>query len=146
MGRLTTIAVLVAVVAGVITIAAGGVDESKKDEGKAVAEASHNPDTAPPARHVRRKVGATVPMRALAFTRRKVTIKAGETVRFRNRDNVAHDVYASLGGDPGIGDFHSPRIAPGTSYTTPILALPGTYSYVCTLHPTVMHGTIEVTA
>lgn len=143
MGRLTTIAVLVAVVAGVITIAAGGVDSKDEDPApKAqIASADHRDQQLAEAA----EVGAVVPMRALEFVRRKVTVKAGETVRFVNRDDVAHDVFATLGGESGVVDFHSPRIAPDSSYLTPVLAQPGTYTYVCTLHPTVMSGVIEVT-
>lgn len=144
MGRLMTIAVLVAAVAGVITIAAGGVEE-KPDKPKAEVAATRPAGPGPRHTKATARVGATVPMRALEFTRPKVTIKAGEVVRFVNRDDVEHTVYAALGGDPGIADFHSDRIAPGHSYKTPILSERGTYSYVCTLHPTVMQGVIEVT-
>lgn len=142
MGRLMTIAVLIAAVAGVITIAAGGVDIHHAKHRTAVDYAAGR---AAAVRQSKAHVGAVVGMRGLAFTRPHVTIAAGESVRFFNHDNVDHTVYATLGGVSGNDDFHSPRIAVGHSFTSPVLSQPGTYSYVCTLHPTVMTGVITVT-
>ena len=142
MGRLMTIAVLVAAIAGAITIASGGVDPKPKSAKAAVA--THNA-TRPNAPRPHARIGAVVTMRNLAFTQAHVTIAAGREVRWVNHDNVEHTVYASIGGDDGTLSFNSLRIAPGHSFTSPILVNPGVYSYVCTLHPTVMHGVIEVT-
>jgi plastocyanin len=143
MGRLMTIAVLVAAVAGVITIASGGVDPKPKSAKKAAVATANATRPNAPRPHAR--VGAVVTMRNLAFTQAHVSIAAGRAVRWVNHDNVEHTVYATIGGDDGTSSFNSRRIEPGQSYESPILANPGVYSYVCTLHPTVMHGVIEVT-
>jgi plastocyanin len=145
MGRLMTIAVLVAVIAGAVTIAAGGVDPRHKPN--KVAVAAHNADTATPpnAGRPHAKVGAVETMRGLAFTHPRIRVTAGRAVRFVNHDDVEHTVYASIGSDDGTLSFNSRRIQPGHSYTSPELVDPGVYGYVCTLHPTVMTGVIEVT-
>jgi plastocyanin len=73
------------------------------------------------------------------FTPASLTIKQGQTVRWRNDDIVGHNVESDLGvpaefyGDlPGKGTF---------SFT---FTVPGTYPYSCTIHPS-MRGTIIVT-
>jgi plastocyanin len=79
--------------------------------------------------------GLTVAIENMAFTPQRLTVKAGSTVTWVWRDGaIAHDVK-------GDG-FKSKVMAEGTfghRFTEP-----GTYEYVCTLHPN-MTGTIEVT-
>lgn len=91
-------------------------------------------------------VGATVVMRNLSFRPPVVTIRRGQAVRFVNRDDVAHTVlqdYGARGGQQPL--FESGRILPGGSFTW-VAPAPGTYRFVCSLHPTVMHGRIIVSA
>ncbi len=65
-------------------------------------------------------------------------------MRFVNRDDVAHTVMEDIGARSGEEPlFESRRIPPGGSFTV-VLRTPGTIDYVCTLHPTVMHGRIVV--
>lgn len=137
-----TIAVLVAAIAGAVTIASGGVDPKKKSHKPAVANQSAIRPNAP---RPHARIGAVVTMSNLAFQQPRVTIAAGRSVRWVNHDNVEHTVYASLASDDGTSAFNSQRIAPGDSFESPPLNNPGLYSYVCTLHPTVMTGVIEVT-
>jgi plastocyanin len=79
--------------------------------------------------------GPTVTIKDLAYTPKALTVAAGDTVTWVWQDGaIAHDVK-------GDG-FRSEVIADGTfghRFTEP-----GTYDYLCTLHPN-MTGTIEVT-
>src|SRR5262245_60136564 len=79
--------------------------------------------------------GPTVTIKNLAYTPATLTVQAGATVTWVWQDGaIAHDVKGN--------DFNSPVTAQGTfshRFTTP-----GTYPYLCTLHPN-MTGTIEVT-
>jgi plastocyanin len=79
--------------------------------------------------------GPTVAIQDLAYTPKRLTVPAGATVTWVWRDGaIAHDVK-------GDG-FRSKVIAEGTFRHR--FSEPGTYDYVCTLHPN-MTGTIEVT-
>jgi plastocyanin len=79
--------------------------------------------------------GPTVTIKDLAYTPKTLTVPAGATVTWVWRDGaIAHDVK-------GDG-FRSKVIAEGTFGHR--FDQPGTYEYVCTLHPN-MTGTIEVT-
>jgi plastocyanin len=90
------------------------------------------------------RVGATVRMRALAFSPTRVTVRAGEVVRFVNDDDVAHSVEEDLGARSGVAPaFASARLSPGSSFQY-TARTPGTLPFVCTLHPTVMRGRIVV--
>ena len=79
--------------------------------------------------------GPTVTIEDMAFTPQRLTVKAGGTVTWVWQDGaIAHDVK-------GDG-FKSKVMAEGTYSHR--FNQPGTYKYVCTLHPN-MTGTIEVT-
>ena len=58
-----------------------------------------------------------------AFTPKELTVKAGTTIVFHNRDDIPHSVVG------GTGEFHSKA---------------GSYAYSCGLHPR-MQGRIVVT-
>jgi plastocyanin len=108
-----------AVVAGILALAlaACGSDESSTTD---VAAADSD--------------GPTVVIEDLAFGPDALTIKAGETVTWVWNDSVEHDVS-------GDG-FKSEIMSEGTFSHR--FDEPGTYDYLCTLHPN-MTGTIEVT-
>jgi plastocyanin len=79
--------------------------------------------------------GPTVVIEDLAFEPETLTVEAGDTVTWGWNDGaVQHDVK----GD----DFQSEIMSEGTFRHS--FDEPGTYVYVCTLHPN-MTGTIEVT-
>ncbi|TAM60690.1 amidase [bacterium] len=81
--------------------------------------------------------GASVTIANFAYAPATLTIAAGTTVRFRNDDSDAHTVTADDGMfDSGGLDAH------GTYQHT--FDQPGTYRYVCAIHPW-MKGTIVVT-
>ncbi|HLZ68872.1 MAG TPA: heavy metal translocating P-type ATPase [Dehalococcoidia bacterium] len=68
-------------------------------------------------------------------------VKAGTTVTFVNDDEQAHTVVSGSRGAPD-GRFESGLLQPGQRFKV-TFARPGTYAYVCSLHPG-MNGTIEV--
>jgi plastocyanin len=79
--------------------------------------------------------GPTVAVQDMTYTPETLTVQAGATVTWVWRDGaIAHDVK-------GDG-FRSKVMAEGTFSHR--FDQPGTYDYVCTLHPN-MTGTIEVT-
>ena len=72
-----------------------------------------------------------------AFSPAVVTVKQGATVTWTNRDEDAHSV--AIGGVPA-----SQPLQNGDAFTHSF-AQPGTYSYICSIHP-YMHGMVVVTA
>ena len=78
----------------------------------------------------------TVTIENLAFTPQTVEImNGGITVTWTNRDSVTHTVTGP--------DFDSGPLAPGATFTRSFAA--GTFSYGCTIHPT-MKGMVDVMA
>jgi plastocyanin len=77
-----------------------------------------------------------VTIEEMRFTPRTLIVRRGERVRWINRDPFPHTVTAKNGG------FDSHSIPAGGSWTF-VARVPGTYDYVCTLHPT-MTGRLEV--
>lgn len=89
--------------------------------------------TAPPP-----AAGATqVTIDGLAFAPPNLTVPAGTTVTWTNRDEEPHTVAAS------DGSFHSPGMGTGATFAHTFSA-PGTFDYVCSIHP-MMRGTVVVT-
>lgn len=68
------------------------------------------------------------------------TVKAGTTVKWTNSiiDNIDHTVAAL------DGSFNSGVLKPGAVFSQ-TFAAPGTYAYVCSLHPDQMRATLRVT-
>ena len=91
------------------------------------SDASASPEPAGPA------PAATIELEPVSFTPAKVTIEAGETVRWEWKGGVQHDVA-------GKG-FKSKVMSKGTFSHT--FEEPGTYDYKCNVHPT-MKGTVTV--
>lgn len=73
-----------------------------------------------------------------AFSPRQLTLHVGAMVNFVNDGSDGHDV---TGSGPG-GDWRSGPLAPSERYSRQF-SLPGTYTYVCTIHPE-MRGSIVV--
>lgn len=78
-----------------------------------------------------------VAIQNFAFSPATVTIKAGTTLTWTNRDQDAHTVSAMSGA------FHSPTLNTGQSYSY-TFTTPGRFDYLCTIHP-FMLGTVVVT-
>ena len=69
-----------------------------------------------------------VTIRNFAFAPQVVTVKAGTTVHWTNRDSEAHTVTSDSGA------FGSSALQPGVGYSY-TFTKPGTYSYHCAIHP-----------
>lgn len=78
----------------------------------------------------------TVTISGFKYKPATVTISAGQSVRFVNRDDEAHTVTARGGA------FDSGGLDTGDGWTY-TFAKPGTYRYFCAMHP-YMTGTIVV--
>jgi plastocyanin len=81
--------------------------------------------------------GDQVTIDNFAFSPGTLTVKAGSTVTWTNRDEEPHTVAAT------DGSFHSPGMGTGATFTH-TFATAGTFNYVCSIHPS-MHGTVVVT-
>jgi plastocyanin len=73
-----------------------------------------------------------------AFAPADITVVAGTTVTWMNEDTTQHDVFA-----PPVG-LQSPVLNQNDSYAH-TFSSPGTYRYICSIHP-FMHGTVVVTS
>ena len=78
----------------------------------------------------------TVTIDALQFQPAELTVAAGDTVVWVNKDPFPHTATSKAGG------FDSGEIASGDSWKYSA-AKKGDFEYLCTLHPT-MKGTIRV--
>jgi plastocyanin len=81
--------------------------------------------------------GDQVTIDNFAFAPATLTVKAGSTVTWTNRDEEPHTVAAS------DGSFHSPGMGTGATFAH-TFSTPGKFDYVCSIHP-MMHGTVVVT-
>jgi plastocyanin len=79
-----------------------------------------------------------VDIRDFAFSPRTIEIRVGDTVRWTNRDSIAHTATARN------GSFDTGLLADGESGSVRFTTA-GTYRYVCTPHPD-MTGTVVVRA
>lgn len=81
--------------------------------------------------------GDQVTIDGFAFAPVTLTVTAGTTVTWTNRDEEPHTVAAS------DGSFHSPGMGTGATFTH-TFPTAGTFDYVCSIHP-MMRGTVVVT-
>jgi amicyanin len=79
----------------------------------------------------------TVTIDNFFFTPATLTVKAGTTVTWTNRDDIPHGIAAA-----NNGFKKSPALDTDDSYSF-TFATPGTYQYFCYLHPK-MVGTVVV--
>jgi plastocyanin len=74
---------------------------------------------------------------ANSFSPNPATVKAGQSVAWRNADSIGHTATADGGAfDTGI-------IAPGATSNTIVMSVAGSFGYHCAVHPT-MTGTLSV--
>ena len=83
--------------------------------------------------------GNAVSISGFAFAPASLTVKAGTTVTWTNKDSDAHTVTSQGTGGP----LGSAALSTGQSYSF-TFTKPGTYSYLCTIHP-FMTATVTVT-
>lgn len=81
--------------------------------------------------------GDQITIDGFAFAPVTLTVPAGTTVTWTNRDEEPHTVAAS------DGSFHSPGMGTGATFTH-TFPTAGTFDYVCSIHP-MMRGTVVVT-
>ena len=79
-------------------------------------------------------LAADVAIQNYQFQPSQVTILKGETVTWTNMDSMLHDVK--------FRDFESPELKKGEQYSK-AFDKPGTYDYICGIHPS-MKGTVIV--
>jgi len=84
----------------------------------------------------------SVAMQGTAFVPASITITAGSTVTWTNKDPFAHTVTSGTPGAPD-GKFDSGSIASNGTFSFKF-DTKGTYSYYCKIHPEVMVGTVVV--
>lgn len=84
----------------------------------------------------RKPVTHTVTIDGASFTPEVLTVKAGDTIVWMNKDIIPHTATSKAAG------FDSLLIATGKSWTYEA-ATTGDFPYVCTFHPT-MKGTLRV--
>jgi plastocyanin len=152
MGRLVAIA-LAMVAAGITVVAVNGPGKDKPAERDAATPARQSstvadstPSAAKPAGAAAtgKPAAAVVRMKGLRYRPAQVSVDVGQTVRFVNDDDVAHTVLQDFGPRSGeIAAVDSDRILPGESFDF-VPRSEGLVSFVCTLHPSVMHGQILV--
>lgn len=83
----------------------------------------------------RKPVTHTVTIDAARFSPAELTVKAGDTIVWVNKDLLAHTATAKDGG------FDSKVIQPGKSWRF-VAKRKGTFAYACSFHP--MNGTLTV--
>ena len=116
-----------------------------KQQATKVSSASDNGSVSSAKAQGSAPVGATIVMRGLRFEPTTATLRAGQAVRFVNKDTTAHTVIEDVGARSGIAPaFESGRILPGQAFTF-VARNPGKLAFVCTLHPTVMSGVLTIT-
>ncbi len=77
-----------------------------------------------------------VDISGFAFSPQNATVKVGTQVTWTNKDSAPHNIKAD------DGSFDSGPLNQGASFTFQFNT-PGTFSYICTVHPS-MQGTIVV--
>jgi plastocyanin len=88
----------------------------------------------------RADTGPTVLVHQYRYHDPAITVPIGTAVTWTNEDTAEHDVTTST----GPTSFRSPLLATGRSFTYDFTA-PGTYQYLCSIHPD-MVGSVTVTA
>ena len=73
-----------------------------------------------------------------AFIPEIITVKKGQNVTWTNSDNFAHTVTSIT------GEFDSGPIEPGKEFKYKF-DVAGPFEYSCTIHPSMIHGKINVT-
>jgi nitrite reductase (NO-forming) len=87
--------------------------------------------------------GSSSPTISKPYDPSPLTVKAGTSVTWTNKDSSIHTVTSGL---PELGDvgtlFDSSLISPGNTFVH-VFDKQGTFDYSCTLHP-FMHGQVIV--
>jgi plastocyanin len=87
--------------------------------------------------------GGEVAMQNIQFDPKDVSVSAGETITFTNKEAVPHDVHKSSGPGEDFASGPSGGMQEGDTFEL-TLDQPGEYEYVCDVHAPGMSGTITV--
>jgi amicyanin len=133
---LIVLIVLVIIVAIVAAVAVNHMNNTKKSSSNNTSSmnmnnSSSSSNTSPVATN-------TVAIENFAFSPASITVKAGTTVTWTNKDTVAHTVTVDSGDGP-----NSQNLAQNQTYSF-TFSKAGTYNYHCAIHSS-MHGTVTVT-
>jgi plastocyanin len=82
--------------------------------------------------------GNTIIIQKMAFMPAQITVSAGTTVRWVNKDTVTHSVLF-----PPSARINSFALSPGQSFTARF-STPGIYNYSCSIYSS-MQGSVVVT-
>ncbi|HXM54497.1 MAG TPA: cupredoxin domain-containing protein [Candidatus Dormibacteraeota bacterium] len=113
--------------------ACGGAQQA----GAAATPGSAGPPSASPTAAASPVATTSVAIANFAFSPAAITVRAGSTVTWTNHDQDAHTV--AIAGLPA-----SPPLQNAETFTLSF-AQPGTYTYICSIHP-FMRGMVVVTA
>ena len=75
-----------------------------------------------------------VVMKDISFKPQELSVKKGTTVTWTNEDSVGHDVKSTGGPGPKYTSGAAGGLAKGDTFKH-AFTKPGTYDYVCTVHP-----------
>ncbi len=75
-----------------------------------------------------------------AYSPTTITVDAGTTITWINKDNVTHTVTSGTPGNPN-GMFNSGNMGHNATFTYTFNTA-GSYSYYCIPHSATMHGTV----
>jgi len=87
--------------------------------------------------------GVQVNLKNIQFNPKDVTVKAGETITFKNDESIPHDVHKQAGPDGDFASGPDGGMQQGDTFKLK-LDKPGKYEYVCHVHAPGMAGTITV--
>jgi plastocyanin len=122
-------------------LAIGGLLLAGCSESRSATSTGTPPSIGPPSMSITEPpasvAGDQVNIDGFAFAPLTLTVKAGATVTWTNRDEEPHTVVAS------DGSFRSPGMGTGATYSHTFPAA-GKFDYVCSIHP-MMRGTVVVT-
>jgi plastocyanin len=124
------LAILLSVLALALVAGCGGDDSDSSDSGGG-GEADKPAEPSGGSKAPAGKGDVTVTMKDIKFVPAAVSVKKGQTILWKNGDQVPHNVTKDDG--PGA-DFKSATVDPGGTYTQKFDA-PGKIAYLCTIHP-----------
>ena len=126
--------ILACLALGLVAVGCGGDDSG--DSGGDGAGKSEEPSGGG-------RGGAEVGMQNVQFDPKDLTVKAGETITFTNKESVPHDVHKTSGPGDDFSSGDTGGMQEGDTFEL-TLDKPGKYEYVCKVHAPGMAGTITV--
>ena len=125
-------AMIVVVAAAVLSLAAGvfAIGRAMATDNNPTTVATTSGTTAPGGG------GSAVTVQRFTFSPASITVKAGSSVTWTNNDEVSHSIKSPDGA-------FTEQALPSGGTATVSFANPGTFAYVCGIHP-FMSGTVVV--